>query len=609
MEYPTLPQRFLEAVDRYDSPRMQIHKVAGRWEDIPAQEMLRRVARFSRALAELGVSEGDRVAIFAANSPEWHVADLAVLGLGAVVVPIYFRESAERIEYIVNHAAAKVVFASGAQQTERLRSVRGRLASVERVVFANTGANAGAGEEAGAAETLSYEGIMAAVGDDDVSAYRRRTAAMKSSQLASIIYTSGTTGEPKGVMLSHANFVSNEIGSFENFVKMADDVAMSFLPLAHVYERLTDYCYLFFGIPLAYVEKPEEVVQAMVEVRPTVVAAVPRFFEKLNATVMERGSQATGLRRRLFDWAIAVARRAVPWRAYGKPVSAWTKLQWEIADRLVYKKFRAGVGGRIRIFISGGAPLARELAEFITTVGMPIAQGYGLTETSPVISNNTVAPNHIGTVGHPLRGLEVRIAADGEILVKGPCVMMGYYKKPEETAAAISADGWFATGDIGHLDGDGYLTITDRKKELLKTAGGKLVAPAPIENTLKTSPYILNAALVGDKQRFIAALIVPNGLAVEARAREARVAFGSPAEMAASPWVHQLIEGEIARLTANLAQYETIKRFALLDRDFTFDSGELTYTLKLKRRVIEQHYASAIERIYAEPSPARQAAE
>lgn len=606
-EYSTVPQRFLDAIDRYNSPRAQVHKVGAGWVDIPAGEMLRRVARFSSALAAMGVGEGDRVAIFAANSPEWHVADFAVLGLGAVVVPIYFRESAERIEYIVNHAGPKVVFASGAQQTERLLAVRAQLVSVEHVVVHGavhgTAGNAGAG--AISYEEIIHEGTAApgsATGEDEVAVYRRRVAGLKSSQMASIIYTSGTTGEPKGVMLSHSNFVSNDIGSFEGVTWDETDVAMSFLPLAHVYERLTDYCYLARGIPIAYVERPEDVVQAMLEVRPTLVAAVPRFFEKLYDTVMERGSQAKGLRKTLFDWAIAVARRAVPWRAYGKPVTSWTKLQWELADRLVYKKFRAGVGGRIRLFISGGAPLATELAEFITTVGMPIDQGYGLTETSPVIASNTVAANHIGTVGHILRDLEVRIADDGEILVRGPCVMMGYYKKPEETAAAISPDGWFATGDIGQLDSEGYLTITDRKKELLKTAGGKLVAPAPIENVLKTSPYILNAALVGDRRRFIAALIVINPTAVEARAREAGVTVGSLAEMTQNPWVHQLIEKEIARLTANLAQYETIKKFALLERDFTFDSGELTYTLKLKRRVIEQRYGDLIEGMYAEKS-------
>ena len=338
--------------------------------------------------------------------------------------------------------------------------------------------------------------------------------------------------------------------------------------------------------------------------RPTLAAAVPRFFEKLYATVMERGTHETGVRRRIFDWSVKVARRAVPWRAYGRTVSAGVKAQWWLANRLVYAKFRAGVGGRVHLFISGGAPLATELAEFFTAVGIPISQGYGLTETSPVISNNIVAPNHIGTVGHLIRDVEVRIADDGEILVRGPCVMMGYYQKPEETRAAVSPDGWFSTGDVGYLDKDGYLVITDRKKEILKTAGGKIVAPAPIENALKTSPYIQNAALVGDKRRFIAALIVPNFANLQALARERSLPFGSPAELCEQAWVRELVQKEITRLTADLAQYETIKRFALLERDFTFDGGELTYTLKLKRHEIERRYASVIERLYAEPAPA-----
>ncbi|HEY4580343.1 MAG TPA: AMP-binding protein, partial [Candidatus Acidoferrales bacterium] len=304
------------------------------------------------------------------------------------------------------------------------------------------------------------------------------------------------------------------------------------------------------------------------------------------------------------DWAVAVARRAVPWRAYGRPASAGLRLQWRIADRLVYSKFRAGIGGRVRLFISGGAPLAPELAEFFTTVGIPISQGYGLTETSPVVTNNIVAPNKIGTVGRPIRNVEVRIAADGEILVRGPCVMMGYYQRSEETREAISPEGWFSTGDIGYLDKDGYLVITDRKKDILKTAGGKIIAPAPIENALRSSPYIQNAALVGDKRRFIAALIVPNIANVEARAREQGLKFASPKDACAHPWVHKLMEAEIARLTASLAQYETIKRFALLDTDFTFANGELTYTLKLKRRIIEERYAEVIDQLYAEPAPA-----
>jgi long-chain acyl-CoA synthetase len=597
-DYPTLPERLIAAVDRSPDSRAQIHKLGDQWKDVSAREMFRCIAGFSRSLSELGVREDDRVAVFAPNCPEWHVADFAVTGLGAVVVPIYFRESPDRIAYILGHSEAKVVFVTGAEQTARLMAMRSEMPGVERIIVA--------GGPSGAAldDALQYETLIASAGPAEVGAYRRGIAKLRSAQLASIIYTSGTTGEPKGVMLSHANFVSNEMASFQNLSYGPDDLALSFLPLSHVYERLTDYCYLFRNIPIAYVARPDDVAQALREVHPTFAAAVPRFFEKLYATVMERGAQATGLRRHLFNWAVRTARRAIPWRAYGRPVSPVVKLQWELADRLVYKKFREGVGGRMRLFISGGAPLATELAEFFTTVGLTISQGYGLTETSPVVSNNIIAPNHIGTVGHPLQDVEVRIADDGEILVRGPCVMMGYYKRPDETREVISPDGWLSTGDIGHLDKDGYLVITDRKKELLKTAGGKLVAPAPIENALKTSPYIQNVALVGDKRRFIAALIVPNFTTLEARARQEGVAFASRADLLAYPWTRNLIESEIARLTANLAQYETIKRFALIERDFTFDGGELTYTLKLKRRVIEKQYADVIEGLYAEPSPA-----
>ena len=598
-QYPTLPQRLLEAVDRHPSPRAQMFKAGGRWESVAAPEMLRRIAGLSAALADLGVREGDRVAIFAPNCPEWHVADFAIAGLGAVAVPIYFREAPERIEYIVAHSEARAVFVAGEEQAARLGQVRHNLTGIEHVILA------GGGVEAAGGEVLHYEKLIASAGEVQVAAYRGRAAGLHSDQLASIIYTSGTTGEPKGVMLSHANFVSNEMASFEGLVYGPEDVALSFLALSHVYERVTDYGFLSRGIALAYVSRMEDVVQALVEVHPTLGAAVPRFFEKLYANILAAGAKATGPRRRLFDWSMEVARRAAPWKAYGRPVPAGVKAQWWLADKLVYAKFRAGVGGRMRLFISGGGPLAPELAEFFNTVGIPVSQGYGLTETSPVVSFSVKAPDHIGTSGHVISDVEVRIADDGEILVRGPCVMMGYYKNPEATRAAISPDGWFATGDIGQLDKDGYLTITDRKREVLKTAGGKMIAPAPIENALKTSPYIQSAALVGDKRRFIAALIVPDFGNLQALAREKGLAAGSShAELCAQPWVRELIEKEIARLTGNLAQYEAIKRFALLDRDFSFDGGELTYTLKLKRHEIEKRYAEVIEGLYAEASPA-----
>ena len=610
-EYPTLPQRLLESIDRYASPRAQIHKQEGQWLPISSAEMLRRIAGLSDKLAKLGIAQGDRVALFAPNCPEWHIADFAALGLGAVVVPIYFRESAERMAYILAHSEAKAIFVAGEEQARRWSEIAPNIRGIHKVVYAGAAAgrtttppaDGGAADRGGSSAPLAYEALIAGAGDAEIEAYRRRVAALRSELLASIIYTSGTTGEPKGVMLSHANFTSNVQGSFERFDVGAGSVALSFLPLAHVYEREVDYGYLFKGLSVAYVPRMEDVPQALLEVRPHICAAVPRFFEKLYGNILERGSKLTGIQRRIFDWAIRVERKAAPWRAYGRPVSAAVRWQWWLADRLVYRKFREGVGGRIVEFISGGAPLAPELAEFFTTVGLPLYQGYGLTETSPVISTNLPSASRIGTVGRLIPGVEARIAEDGELLVRGPCVMQGYSKKPEETRAVLSPDGWLATGDIGRIDPDGFLIITDRKKELLKTAGGKMIAPAPIENALKSSAFILNAALVGDRRPYIAALIVPNFATVQARAAQAGVKLASSQEMISSAWVHDLIEGEIKRLTVNLAQFETIKRFALIDREFTFDGGELTFTLKLKRRVIDQRYGDVIERLYAQPAP------
>jgi len=386
----------------------------------------------------------------------------------------------------------------------------------------------------------------------------------------------------------------------------SSDLALSLLPLAHVYERTIDYGYLFRGVPIAYVEQMETVAQALLEVRPTIVAAVPRFYEKIYANIIERGHRETGVKRKVFDAALRIASEAVPWRAYGKPASIGLRFRWRLADRIVYGKIRRGVGGRIRTFSSGGAPLAPELAEFFWSVGLPVYQGYGLTETSPVVTCNSPRANKVGTVGHPIRSVEVRIADDGEVLVKGSCVMQGYYRKPDQTREVFTPDGWFCTGDIGRLDADGYLIITDRKKELLKTAGGKFVAPAPIENLLKTSRFISNAMVIGDKRKFVSALVVPDFAAIEAVARQAGREFSTPSQMMADSWVRDLLSSEIERLTQSLAQYERPKRFALLEQDFSYQNGELTYTLKMKRRVIEQRYADVIARLYTdveEPRP------
>jgi len=593
MAYATLTEKLLNAVDRLPSSRALSLRVNGRWETTSSAEFLRRVAGLSNALDQLGVKPGDRVGVFAPNRPEWHVADFAILGLGAADVPIYFNESPDRIVYILNHSGADVVFVAGEMQSRRLLECRSRLASVKHIICAAAPADLGD-------EVLRYETLLAAAGDAAVAEYRLRAARVVSDDLATIIYTSGTTGEPKGVMLTHGNLSSNEETSVEAYRMTQADRAVSFLPLSHVYERMTAYAYLFHGVSVAYVERMDDLPQALLEIHPTLTAAVPRVFEKLYANVMQKGHAATGMKRRLFDWALRVAKDSVRWRAYGERASTWLRLRWRIADRIAYSKIRDGIGGSFRAFISGGGPLSPDLAEFFWAVGVPVYQGYGLTEASPVVSANYPGANKVGSVGRPIAHVSVRIAEDGEILVQGPCVMKGYYQKPDDTNAVISADGWLSTGDVGRLDEDGYLYVTDRKKDLFKTAAGKFVAPQPIENLLKASPLILNAVLVGDRHRFIAALIVPNFANVEAAGRREGRTFASQAQLAADPWVQSLVEKAVAQVNSKLAQYETIKRFALLDHDFTFDGGQLTYTLKLKRRVIAERYTDVIESLYAE---------
>jgi long-chain acyl-CoA synthetase len=411
-------------------------------------------------------------------------------------------------------------------------------------------------------------------------------------------------------MLNHSNLSSNSIDSLKEYVFEPGDVALEFLPLAHVYERTVGYGYLSRGVSIAYLEQIETVAEALLEVHPTMTAAVPRFFEKLYANILEKGHRETGLKRKLFDWALGVAQESVPWRAYGKKPSGGLQLRWSIADRLVFSKIRTGLGGKIRTFCSGGAPLAPELAEFFWSLDVRVFQGYGLTETAPVVTANLPTANKVGTVGRPIPHVQVRIAEDGEILVKGPNVMQGYYRKPAETREVLTEDGWFRTGDIGKLDSDGYLIITDRKKELLKTAAGKFVAPAPIENMLKSSPYITNVIVVGDKRKFVSVLIVLNFATIEAEANRQDREFATRSQMLTDVWVRELITHEIERLTASLAQYEKPKRFALLEQDFTYASGELTYTLKMKRRVVEERYQDVIARLYAdveEPRPQHQA--
>jgi long-chain acyl-CoA synthetase len=599
MTYGTLPSRLLNAVDSYPNPRAQLVRRNNIWAPISSAELLRRVAGLSMALVELGVKPGDRVGVFMTNRPEWHTVDFAITGTGGVTVPIYFNESPDRMTYILRHSGAKIVVVAGTPQLQKLLDCRAQLPELEQIIVADGGPDL-------PTECLRYETLIASAGGAEIAAYRMRASQVLPGQLCSLIYTSGTTGEPKGVMLTHTNLCSNVTDSCVTFdLKSGVDIALSFLPLAHIYGRTMDYVFLLSGITIAYVEDVNSLAQILLEVHPTVLAAVPRVFEKIYARLMEQGSKNTGAKRKIFDWAIDVANRAASWRSGVRPAGPALKLQWALADKLVYSKIRAGTGGKLRVVFSGGAPLSRELAEFFWSVGIPIYQGYGLTETSPVLTSNYPA-NRIGSSGKPIPNVLIRTADDGEILAKGPCVMQGYYKSPDATREVITEDGWFHTGDIGYLDSDNYLFITDRKKDLLKTAAGKFVAPQPIENALKNSPYISNAMVVGDQRKFVVALLVPNPVTVSAKAREQGIRFASNKELAAHPWVRSLIDSEIKRLTTHLAQWETIKRFALLPEDFTFDNGSLTFTMKLKRRVVEQNYRDVIAQLYAdvaEPRP------
>jgi long-chain acyl-CoA synthetase len=601
-QYPTLTKCFLDAVDKYANPRAQMYRTASGWQSISAWEMLRRVAALSKALRDLGVTTGDRVAVFAPNCPEWHIADFAILGIGAVNVPVYFNESPDRLAYILNDSGARVIIMTGSSQAQKIADLRHELPCVERVIAAGSPQDV-------RGDVLPYEQVIS-TGQDSENAtleeYRRLASEISSQQLATIIYTSGTTGEPKGVMLSHSNLSSNAIDSMNGQELDPSDVALEFLPLAHVYERIAGYAYLFNGVALAYVERMEDVPQALLEVHPNRAAAVPRFFEKIYAKILEQGHHEAAWKQKVFDWALDVAQEAIPWRAYGQDIPAGVKAQWQIANALVYKKIRAGLGGQRQRFSSGGGPLAKELAEFFWSIGIEVYQGYGLTETSPVVSTNTPKANKVGTVGRPIPNVQVRTADDGEILVKGPCVMQGYYKKPEETRQTISEDGWLRSGDIGKIDGDGYLIITDRKKELLKTAAGKFVAPALIENLLKTSPFIAHVIAVGEGRKFVSVLVVPNFGALEPAAAKHGIEFATTSQIVNHPWTRDVMTREIERLTQRLAQYEKPKRFSLIEQDFTFANGQLTYTLKLKRRVIESTYADVIDRLYAdveEPKP------
>ena len=574
-------------------PDLLIAKVEGRWKPITASDFGFTVRALSLGLNGLGVQPGDRVAILSENRPEWAMADFATLCAGAWSVPIYPTLPAGQIAPLLNDSGAKAIFVSTLEQLGKILTVKSQCPSLDHVILIEGHPPAEAG----------YTTFHAVVDrgrptlEMSPAVFDQRADRVKPEDVATIIYTSGTTGEPKGSMLTHSNLVFNVTSGCEVIPFTADAVMLSFLPLSHVFERMLDYAYFHKTASIAYAESIDKLAANFHEVNPYGFGAVPRVYEKVHARILEKAQAGGALKRKIFQWALQVGKERVACLSDGKPPSAALARKTKIADALVFKKIRSALGKNFHFAISGGAPLSKDLAEFFVGAGVMIYEGYGLTETSPVIAVNGPGRWKLGTVGKAIRGVEIRIAPDGEILTRGPHIMKGYFKKPEATAEAIDRDGWFHTGDIGHLDESGYLSITDRKKDLIVLAGGKKAAPQPIENELKKSAYVSLPIVIGDRQKFLAALIVPNfdRLREYAAARRLDVNWTHPD---ASPELRALIQREIDVYNTGKPHHEQVRAFALLPSDLTIEDGSITPTLKVKRRILESRYHELIEGMY-----------
>jgi len=590
----TLCDIFYRSVDTFRKPAHLKVKRGGAWRAISSEELKTAVEELSMGLRALGIAKGDRVALLSENRPEWAYADLASLCAAAVDVPIYATLLPQQVLYLLNDSEARVCFVSSHAQAKKVLEVRGQAKALEHVVLF---------DEAPLEGTMPLAELRAkgreALARDPL-AVRSRAAEVQAEDLATFIYTSGTTGDPKGVMLTHHNLVSNVLSAGAPFAEMGPaDTALSFLPLCHVFERMGGYYMMLHrGVTIAYAESVDKVPENMLEVKPSLMLSVPRLYEKIYARVNEKVAADPPARQRIFRWALSVGREMFRHRVSRTSPGILLRMKAAVAHALVFKKIQARTGGKLRIFVSGGAPLSREIAEFFGAVGLPILEGYGLTETSPVITVNTPVRMKPGTVGPPIEGVEVKIAADGEILTRGPHVMRGYYRKPEATAEAIDPDGFFHTGDIGLIDPDGFLVITDRKKDILVTSGGKNIAPQPIENRLKANPFIAEVVMVGNGRHFPAALVIPNFDALKKWARDQNLSAATREALVARPEVKEHYAREIDRASSDLAPFEKIKKIVVLAREFTIEGGELTPTLKVKRRVVEQKYKDVIDELY-----------
>jgi long-chain acyl-CoA synthetase len=586
METRTLVDIFFTSV-AHDVQRHVMFKRGPAWQIISSRQLYGYVATMARILKQWGIQKGDRVAILSENRPEWMIADFACVTSGIVDVPIYATLTADQTLYLLQNSRARVIFVSTLEQLRKVQSIQART-SLEKIVIM---------DDVGEVNVIPMWSLINEAPVEPDPQFDERAHQIQPDDLATLIYTSGTTGTSKGVMLSHGNLTACAIMASKRAEWEPGDVYLSFLPLSHVTARHVDYvCYLD-GVTIVYCAVFDELARMLQEAKPTIIVAVPRVYEKVRQEAERRAGH--GLKRKIFDWAVRVGEKHKQEIARGETP---TGLAWKLADKIVFSKIRQGFGGRSRAYFSGGAPLGKDMAEWFCAVGIPIMEGYGLTETSPTLSVNRRGAFKIGSVGKVHDGLQLKLAEDGEILVKGPTVFKGYWEMPEETRAAF-VDGWFKTGDIGEFDSEGFLSITDRKKDLIKTSGGKFIAPQPIENALKANVLVAQAAVIGDKRKYASVIISPHFPLLEDWANANSVAFASRQELVASTKVRDLYKGIVEDLNRKLAHFETIKKIVIVPDEFTVANGEITPTLKLKRRVIETKYKQQIDELYQEPHP------
>ena len=589
----TLSQLFLNTIKSYPKDDLLLSKKEGKYVPISTEEFADRVKCFSLGLRDLGLEAGDKLIILSENRPEWVISDVANLCLGGITVPIYTSLIPEQIKYIIDDSDAKIVVVSDQGQWQKIEAIKSQLTKVTSYITCLSEAPEG---------VLTFAQVLERgrkMDKQNPGLFEKMALEVKPDAIASIIYTSGTTGPPKGVMLTHSNIFSN-VKTCSSILPFKDtDTVLSFLPLSHILERMAMFAYLYNGMSIGFAESIDTLGENLLEVRPHIMVNVPRVLEKIYAKVIDNVQASSSLKRKIFFWAVKVGRKYGRKKILNQPISKLLQFKRNLANKLVFSKVYAKTGGRVRFFLCGGAPLSKDIGEFFYAIGLTVIEGYGLTETSPVITANTFENLKFGTVGKPIPGVEVRIDEDGEILTKGPNVMNGYYKREAASREAFEG-GWFHTGDIGHFDEEGFLVITDRKKDIIVTSGGKNVAPQPIEGILNLNPYISNALVIGDRRKFISALVVPDFEKLEEYAKQNNISFEDHCDLVKKEEIVRFIQEQVDRSAPNLASYEKVKKIALLDKEFEIEKGEITPTLKVKRNIVEEKHKDIIDAMYRE---------